>query len=168
MDERYERFLQAAVRDLLPDGARLWTLELDGAVLASRLNLVEGSREHSYLLGLGEGHANLSPGNMLELQAINSAIAQGRTELELGPGRDDYKYRLGGRDRELTRLVVSSGTPRGRAATALSATDLRLRNTAAAEALRRRMGITPERGTAERPAQQARASEPPTTSATPQ
>jgi len=152
MDARYERFLQSAVRELLPGGARLWTLELEGATLAARLNLIQGPREHSYLLGLGEGHANLSPGNSLELQAINSAIEQGRTELELGPGRDTYKYRLGGHDRELTRLVVASGTLRGRAATALAATDLRLRDSAAAEALRRRKGITPERATAEHPA----------------
>jgi CelD/BcsL family acetyltransferase involved in cellulose biosynthesis len=149
MDERYERFLQAAVAELLPDGARLWTLELDGATLAGRLNLLQGSREHSYLLGLGEGHANLSPGSALELQAIQSAIEQGRTELELGPGRDDYKYRLGGQDRQVARLVVASPTARGRAAGAVAAADLRLRDSAGAELLRRRMGIASERAGAE-------------------
>jgi CelD/BcsL family acetyltransferase involved in cellulose biosynthesis len=161
MDARYERFLLAAVRRLLPDRARLWTLELDGQMLASRLNLIQGTREHSYLLGLGDDHANLSPGNSLELHAINEAIRQGRTELELGPGRDDYKYRLGARDREVTRLVVSSGSPRGRGVTGLSAADLRLRNTAAAEALRRRRGIAGERVTSTRPEQGPQPSEPP-------
>jgi CelD/BcsL family acetyltransferase involved in cellulose biosynthesis len=144
MDQRFERFLQAAVRDMLPNGARLWTLELGGATLASRLNLVQGSREHSYLLGLSDGHTSLSPGNALELHAIRSAIEQGRTEFELGPGRDAYKYRLGGRDRALTRLVASSTSPRGRAVTALAAGDLRLRETRAADALRRRLGMTAE------------------------
>jgi len=146
MDERYERFLTEAVGDLLPGGVRLWTLELDGATLASRLNLIEGAREHSYLLGLGNDHANLSPGNSLELEAIRSAIEQGRTEIELGPGRDQYKYRLGGRDREIARLVVASPTLRGRTATAAAAADLRLRDSAAAETLRGRMGIASERG----------------------
>lgn len=145
MDARYEGFLLEAVQGLLPQGARLWRLDMDGEMLASRLNLIQGSREHSYLLGLGDGHANLSPGNMLELQAINEAIRQGRTELELGPGRDVYKYRLGGRDREVVRLVASSGSARGRALTSVSATDLRLRDSAAAEALRRRQGIASER-----------------------
>ena len=167
MDALYERFLQAAVRDLLPERARLWTLDLEGTTLAGRLNLIQGSREHSYLLGLGEGHANLSPGNSLELQAINSAIEQGRAELELGPGRDGYKYRLGGQDRELTRLVVSSGTLRSRAATALAASDLRLRDSAAAEALRRRKGMTPERAAAEHPARRPDASPPTSATATP-
>ncbi len=152
MDARYERFLLGAVRELLPDRARLWTLELDGRLLASRLNLIQGPREHSYMLGLSDDHPNLSPGNSLELHAIRQAIGEGRTELDLGPGRDPYKYRLGGCDRELTRLVLSSGSPRGHAVTAFSAFDLRLRDTAAAEALRRRRGVTPERATAELPA----------------
>jgi CelD/BcsL family acetyltransferase involved in cellulose biosynthesis len=145
MEARFERFLRDAVREMLPRQARLWTLELDGATLASRLNLLQGAREHSYLLGLGEAHANLSPGNMLELHAIRSAIEQGRGEFELGPGRDAYKYRLGGRDRELVRLVVSSRTPRGRGVGAIAASDLRLRETRAADVLRRRLGIAPVR-----------------------
>jgi CelD/BcsL family acetyltransferase involved in cellulose biosynthesis len=167
MDDHYERFLLAAVAGLLPDGARLWRLDLDGVMLASRLNFIAGPREHSYLLGLGEEHANLSPGNSLELQAINAAIRQGRSELELGPGRDAYKYRLGGRDRVLTRLVVSSGSPRGLAVTSVSAADLRLRNTAAAEALRRRRGITSERAGTDEPAPETPPAEPIATKATP-
>jgi CelD/BcsL family acetyltransferase involved in cellulose biosynthesis len=150
MDEAYERFLHAAMRELLPDGARLWRLDLDGELLASRLNLVQGPREHSYLLGLGEGHANLSPGNALELRAIAEAIEQGREEFELGPGRDEYKYRLGGLDRTVVRLVAASPSLRGRALTSLSAVDLRLRDSTAAEALRRRRGVRSERAGAGR------------------
>ncbi len=145
MDERYERFLVEVVRELLPDGAHLWTLEQDGEILASSLHFVRGSREHTYLQGIAEKHVNLSPGNSLELHAIREAIGEGRTEFELGPGRDEYKYRLGARDREFTRLVVASPSPRGRIVGASAAVDLRLRNTAAAEALRRRLGITSER-----------------------
>jgi CelD/BcsL family acetyltransferase involved in cellulose biosynthesis len=147
MDTRFERFLVDAVGRLLPAGARLWLLELDGSVLASRLNLVQGPREHSYLLGLGDEHANLSPGTSLEHHAICQAIGEGRTELDLGPGRDAYKYRLRACDRELTRLVVSSESLRGRGVTGLAAADLRLRNTGAADVLRRRRGLTPERVT---------------------
>jgi CelD/BcsL family acetyltransferase involved in cellulose biosynthesis len=145
MDERYERFLLEAVQAMVPERALLWVLELDGELLASRLNLAQGAREHSYLIAVGEGHHKLSPGSSLELHAIRGAIAAGRTELELGPGRDEYKYRLGGRDRELVRLVVSSSTARGRAVTALAAGDLRLRNSAAAELIRRQRGIASER-----------------------
>ncbi|HEX8714695.1 MAG TPA: GNAT family N-acetyltransferase, partial [Solirubrobacteraceae bacterium] len=160
MDATYERFLLDAVRELLPDGARLWRLDLDGELLASRLNLAQGPREHSYLLGLSDGHQNLSPGNSLELQAIAAAIRQGRTELELGPGRDEYKYRLGGIDRTVARLVVASPSPRGRLLTGLSATDLRLRDSTLAEALRGRRGIAPERVSAVERERAARAVEP--------
>lgn len=153
MDARFERFLFEAVGRLLPDGAHLWTLELDGRTLATHLNFVQGPREHSYLLGLSDDHANLSPGISLEHHAIHEAIEEGRTELDLGPGRDAYKYRLGACDRELTRLVVSSGSVRSRGIAGLLATDLRLRNTAMAEVLRRRRGLTPERATSEQPAQ---------------
>jgi CelD/BcsL family acetyltransferase involved in cellulose biosynthesis len=155
MDASYERFLLTVVHGLLPDGARLWRLDLDGAMLASRLNLIQGPREHSYLLGLGDDHANLSPGNSLELHAINEAIRQGRDELELGPGRDTYKYRLGASDREVARLVVASSSPRGRAVTGLAAADLRLRDSSAAEALRERKGVTSERARSSGPAPQA-------------
>ncbi len=160
MDARYERFLVDVVSGMLPDGVRLWTLEREGDVLASSLHFVQGPREHTYTQGIADEHVNLSPGNSLELHAMREAIGQGRSEFELGPGRDDYKYRLGARDREVTRLVLSSGTPRGRAVTAVRATDLRLRNTAPADALRRRRGLTPERGNArgpgEHPPQSAR------------
>ena len=146
MDAHYERFLVQAVRGMLPDGVRLWTLELDGRSLASCLHFVQGPREHTYTQGIADEHVNLSPGNSLELHAMREGIEQGRSEFELGPGRDDYKYRLGARDREVTRLVLPSGSPRSRAVGALLSADLRLRNTGAAEALRRRRGLTSERG----------------------
>ncbi len=153
MDVRYERFLVEAVRRLLPDSARLWTLEHDGHALACNLHFVEGPREHTYLQGYADEHTNLSPGNSLELHAIHQAIGEGRAEFELGPGRAAYKYRLGARDREVARLVVSSGSLRGRGVSGALATDLRLRNTAAAEVLRRRRGLTPQRATAQLPMQ---------------
>jgi len=148
MDARYQRFLVQAVGGMLPDGVRLWTLELDRRSLASCLHFVQGPREHTYTQGIADDYVNLSPGNSLELHAMREAIGQGRTEFELGPGRDDYKYRLGARDREVTRLVAASEAARGRALTRVLAADLRLRNTAAADALRRRRGLTPERGEA--------------------
>ena len=147
MDARFERFLVDAVRALTPDGARLWTFEADGQTLAICLNLVQGPREHGYMLGLGDVHATFSPGTLLKRHALLEAINEGRTELDLGPGRDESKYRLGAVDRELTRLVVVSPSPRGKIVGVPATIDLKLRNTAAAESLRRRRGIIPERVT---------------------
>jgi len=145
-DARFERFIIDAVRELGPDGARLWTLEVDGQTLAMHLNLVQGPREHSYLLGLGDDHGTLSPGSSLLRHAILEAIVEGRTELDLGPGRNEYKYRLGAIDRELTRFIVLSPSTRGRIVGTTAAIDLGLRNTAAAEVLRRRRRMSTERG----------------------
>lgn len=144
MDAHFERFLLDAVRELGSDGTRLWTLEVDRQTLVMRLDLVQGEREHSYLLGLSDDHTALSPGSSLERHAILEAITEGRTELDLGPGRDEYKYRLGATDRELARIVVLSPTPQGRILGASAAIDLRLRKTALADALRRRRGMTSE------------------------
>ncbi len=152
MDERFERFTAEATCALLPDGVRLWALELDGELLTAKLNFVEGWREHGYISAVSEAQLALSPGHALERQVIHAMIADGRREFDLGPGRDEYKYRWGAADRELARMLVASPTARGRLATAPAALDLRLRNTAAAEVLRRRRGIVPERATAEHPA----------------
>ncbi len=143
MDERFERFLVAAVHGMLPTAVRLWTLELDGRTLAMRLNLLAGPREHSYLLGLSDEHRNLSPGGTLERYAIDQSIIEGRTELDLGPGREEYKYRWGANDREVTRMVVPSGSSRSWIPATAAALDIGLRGSAAAEAIRRRRGIAP-------------------------
>jgi CelD/BcsL family acetyltransferase involved in cellulose biosynthesis len=164
MDARFERFILTVVRGMAPEGVRLWTLEADGETLAIRLNLRQGSREHSYLLGLGDAHAALSPGSSLERHAILGAITEGRTELDLGPGRDVYKYRLGADDRELMRLVVSSGSARGSCVAGLAAADLRLRNTAAADAVRRLRGLTPQHVRSEQAKKTAQQPQQPTSS----
>lgn len=152
LNARFERFVSDATLDLLPDRARLWSLELDGRVLTAKLNFIAGSREHGYLSGLSNEQLSLSPGHALERHVILAMIAEGRHEFELGTGRDPYKYRWGAIDRELTRMAVTSPCSRGRLLGASTAIDLRLRDTAAAEALRRRRGVTPERPTHDHPA----------------
>jgi CelD/BcsL family acetyltransferase involved in cellulose biosynthesis len=149
---RFERFVGDAVNDFGRDGARLWSLELDGRVLTAKLNLIAGSREHGYLSGLSDELLSLSPGHALERHVILAMIAEGRREFDLGTGRDAYKYRWGATDRELTRVAVVSPSARGRLLGTPTAIDLRLRDTAAAEALRRRRGVTPERATRDHPA----------------
>jgi CelD/BcsL family acetyltransferase involved in cellulose biosynthesis len=156
MDARFEGFIADAVCGLLPDGARLWTLELDDTILAAKLNFVQAWREHSYISAVSDDHLSLSPGHALERHAIQAMIAEGRSEFDFGAGRDEYKYGWGATDRELARIVVVSPSARGRLVGTPAAIDLRLRNTAAAEALRRRRGVTPERATSSRPAQDGR------------
>jgi CelD/BcsL family acetyltransferase involved in cellulose biosynthesis len=149
---RFERFVNDAVNAFGPDGVRLWSLELDGRVITAKLNLIAGWREHGYLSGLRDELLSLSPGHALERHVILAMIAEGRREFDLGTGRDSYKYRWGATDRELTRMAVVSPSARGRLLGTPTAIDLRLRDTAAAEALRRRRGMIPERATRDHPA----------------
>lgn len=154
MDERFTRFVEDAVRELFSDGVRLWMLEQGEELLAGKLDFVVGWREHGYIAAVGDKHLKVKPGQALERQTIQAMISEGRSEFDFGPGRDSYKYAWGAVDRELARILVASPTPRGRIAGIPSGLDLRLRNTGAAEALRRRRGVTPERATAEMPARE--------------
>ncbi len=151
MDERFERFTADATCALLPGRARLWALEQDGRLLTAKLNFVEAWREHGFISAVSDVQMDLSPGHALERHAIHAMITEGRGEFDLGPGRDEYKYRWGAFDRELVRMLVASPTARGRLAGAPAALDLRLRDSAPAEALRSRRGIVPERATPEHP-----------------
>lgn len=147
LDARFERFATAAVQELAPDGARLWTLrDADGEHVAICLNLVEGTREHGYMIAITTDRcAEHRPGHSLKHHALLSAIADGRNELDLGPGRDPSKYSLGAVDRQLTRVVIGSRSWRGRIAGAIAGADLRFRDTRLAHHLRARRGVTSER-----------------------
>jgi CelD/BcsL family acetyltransferase involved in cellulose biosynthesis len=153
MDARFDAFLTDAVCEMLPGAARLWLLELDGRLLAGKLNFLQSWREHGYIVAVSDEQLPLSPGHSLERQTIHEEIEEGRSELELGPGRSDYKYHWGATDRELARVVVASPTLRGRLAGRAAAIGLGLRDSALADSVRRRRGVVPERATAEHPAQ---------------
>jgi CelD/BcsL family acetyltransferase involved in cellulose biosynthesis len=152
MDERFERFTADVARALLPSGARMWALELEGKLLTAKLNFVEAWREHGFITAVSDEQLGLSPGHALERQTIHAMIRDGRREFDLGPGRDGYKYQWHAVDREVLRVIVASPTARGRVAGIPAGADLRLRRSAGAEALRRRRGVVPERATAEHPA----------------
>jgi CelD/BcsL family acetyltransferase involved in cellulose biosynthesis len=153
MDARFDAFLTDAVCETLPDAARLWLLELDGRLLAGKLNFLQSWREHGYIVAVSDEQLPFSPGHSLERQTIHEEIEEGRSELELGPGRSDYKYHWGATDRELARIVVASPTPRGGLTGRAAAIGLGLRDSALADYVRRRRGVVPERATAEHPAQ---------------
>jgi CelD/BcsL family acetyltransferase involved in cellulose biosynthesis len=153
MDRRFETFLTEVVCAMLPDAARLWLLELDGRLLAGKLNFVQSWREHGYIVAVGDEQLGQSPGHSLERQTIHAEIEEGRTELELGPGRGDYKYHWGATDRQTTRIVVASPTARGRLLGTGAAIGLKLRDSRLAEAIRQRRGVVPERATPQHPAQ---------------
>lgn len=146
LDERFEHFATTAVKALLPDGARLWKLQdAEGNDVAICLTLIEGYREHGYMIAIGDEHGEHRPGHSLKHHVVLDAVASGRREFDLGPGRDESKYSLGAVDRKLVQVVVGSRSWSGRLAGTLAGIDLRARDTKVADWLRRRRGMTSER-----------------------
>lgn len=60
-----------------------------------------------YNSGFNPEHARLSPGWVLMGHLIQWAIEHGRTEIDFLRGAEEYKYRLGGIDRYVTRLQLT-------------------------------------------------------------
>jgi CelD/BcsL family acetyltransferase involved in cellulose biosynthesis len=147
LDARFESFMGEVLDGLLPLRARLWTLEVGGAVVSARLSFVEGSVEQGFMLGMDHRHSNLGPGRELERIGLMHSAAEGLREYDFGPGRDDYKYGWKAVDREMLRALVASPTPRGRLAGKPAAAQLRLRTSAAAGLLRREMGVAEQHAT---------------------
>jgi CelD/BcsL family acetyltransferase involved in cellulose biosynthesis len=151
LDERFEGFIGDVLDGLLPHGARLWMLELAGAVVSVRLSFVAGSVEQGFMLGMDHRHATLGPGRELERIGLMHSAAEGRREYDFGPGRDDYKYGWKAVDREMLRALVASPTRRGRLAGKPAGAQLRLRTSAAAGVLRRGMRRAEQHATAAAP-----------------
>ena len=83
----------AAVRGNL----RLWTMSIDGRAAAGELAFVCGSRQVHFMSGFDPQYANRGIGIVLMSYAIERAIEENVTEIDLGPGASGYKrdYRTG-------------------------------------------------------------------------
>jgi len=108
MDERMQGFFHAFARLLQKAGwLQLTFLEMNGQKAASLLNFDYGNTIMVYNSGYDpERFAHLSPGVVLTALSIQHAIELGRARFDFLRGDEEYKYRLGGRDTEVFRLIV--------------------------------------------------------------
>lgn len=82
-------------------------LEWDGRKLAAYLNFVYNNRVLVYNSGLDwRADPGLGAGIVLSAFLIRHAIAEGREAYDFLRGSEDYKYRLGGKDVPVYRVVV--------------------------------------------------------------
>ncbi len=82
-------------------------LEWDGRKLAAYLNFVYRNRVLVYNSGLDwRADPGLGAGIVLSAFLIRHAIAEGREAYDFLRGSEDYKYRLGGKDVPVYRVVV--------------------------------------------------------------
>jgi CelD/BcsL family acetyltransferase involved in cellulose biosynthesis len=78
---------------------RLYTLALDGEVIAALYGLHQDGRAYSYLTGFDPAYGFESPGLILLAHVIEEALAEGASEFHFLRGREAYKYEWGAVDR---------------------------------------------------------------------
>ncbi len=108
MDVEMQGFFHAVGRVLQAAGwLQLMFLELDGQKAAALLNFDYANSIMVYNSGFDPDlFAHLSPGIVLLAFSIQHAIDLGRARFDFLRGDEEYKYRMGGRDTEIFRLVV--------------------------------------------------------------
>ncbi|MFN2149229.1 MAG: GNAT family N-acetyltransferase [Anaerolineales bacterium] len=115
MDSQKENFLTESMRrhfHLLAEAAaaegwlQLAVLDVAGEPAFGYFNFDFNGKLWIYNSGFNPNHASLSPGWVLMGHLIQWAIEQGRHEIDFLRGDEEYKYRLGGVDRFVTRLTV--------------------------------------------------------------
>jgi CelD/BcsL family acetyltransferase involved in cellulose biosynthesis len=89
---------------------RLLSLELDGKVIASQLLLTAGLEVSAWNSGFDEAYRSHSPSMQCLVHALRDASERGERTMSLGPGGQDYKYRLSDTEDCLRWSVIA---PRG-------------------------------------------------------
>ncbi len=114
MDEQMKGFFRAVAHVLQPLGwLQLAFIEVDGQKAASMLNFDYEDAILVYNSGYDpRRHAHLSPGIVLLAYCIQHAIELGRARFDFLRGDEPYKYRFGGKDTKVYRLVIVRGGDR--------------------------------------------------------
>jgi CelD/BcsL family acetyltransferase involved in cellulose biosynthesis len=109
MDPQMQRFFLDAAHVLQARGwLQLAFLEIEGVKAASLLNFDYKDSILVYNSGYDPAQfAHLSPGWVVTARCIEHAIALGRHKFDFLRGNEEYKYRFGGRDTEVRRLLIA-------------------------------------------------------------
>ncbi len=104
--EREAFFLDAAGEAVRRGKLRLESVALDGSPVASCLGFDYAGAFLLYNSGYDPEHSKLSVGIVSKALAIRGAIESGDSVFDFLRGSEDYKYRLGGQDRQVYRVLV--------------------------------------------------------------
>ena len=106
LDPAVEAMLRTAGSALGDERFRLLTLEVDGEAISSHLFVRGGGVLAYWLGGFDERWAACKPSLQVLASAVQDGIEHGDRVLELGPGGQDYKYRLADGGGELEWLTL--------------------------------------------------------------
>jgi CelD/BcsL family acetyltransferase involved in cellulose biosynthesis len=85
---------------------QLFFLKVGDERAAGYLNFDYQNRIWGYNAGFNNTYASLSPGWLVMAEMIRWCIEQGREVFDFMRGDEEYKYRFGGKDRFVTKVVV--------------------------------------------------------------
>jgi CelD/BcsL family acetyltransferase involved in cellulose biosynthesis len=127
LDPAVEHMLRDAARALLDAGRfRVWSVEVDGATVAGRVTVAAGGELAFWASGFDEAWAKYSPSMQSSLTAIEDAVGRGERRIMLGPGSQEWKYRLAdGEDAVESVTLVPAGALSSAARARLGAEGLR-------------------------------------------
>jgi CelD/BcsL family acetyltransferase involved in cellulose biosynthesis len=109
--DRVERMLIGVGSELLASGRfRLLCIDLNGEPIGAQLLLAAGREVSAWNSGFDESYAKLSPSMQCIVEALRDASERGERTMSLGPGGQDYKYRLSnGEDSLNSHVLVPHG-----------------------------------------------------------
>jgi CelD/BcsL family acetyltransferase involved in cellulose biosynthesis len=122
-----EAMLRDAGRLLLHTGRfRLWSVEVDGTMIGGQIALAAGGELALWLGAFDEGWSKASPSMQSILVTIEDALRRGERRVIVGPGAQEWKYRLAdAEDRIESVTLVPSGPQWPLVRAALAVEDLR-------------------------------------------
>lgn len=109
MDPRMQGFFFDVARVFQARGwLQLTFVEMDGQKAASLLNFDYDNTISVYNSGYDPAlYGHLSPGWVVTARCIEHAISLGRRKFDFLRGDEEYKYRFGGQDTEVRRLLIA-------------------------------------------------------------
>ena len=83
---------------------------IDGTLASQMICFEDGDVMRAYRVGMQPRFSQLSPGNLVSYYAMSEALKSGFTRFDFGAGSEEYKYRLGSKDRFLMRIQSKRGS----------------------------------------------------------
>ncbi len=109
-------FLKDAMMSSVQEGqAMVFEVWINGSLASQLLCLEDMDVMRAFRVGSSDRFEEYSPKNLVAVYAMNEARHAGFTRFEFGAGAEEFKYRLGARDRYLLRMEAKRGTVRAMA-----------------------------------------------------
>ncbi len=109
-DPRQSGFL----KDIASKGAEagvmvVYEVRVDGEVASQQLCIKDGACLRMWKIGMNDKFRALMPGFLSVWQGLSEAQKEGFQEYDLGPGPEEYKYKVGGRQRPIYNVQGKRG-----------------------------------------------------------